>query len=73
MAHLRYKSCISIQHTCGLPAAPTPCADVTQLRMLDFNAGKGRQIMKCIHAATAQSGVLLYYTPIAEECAGYVL
>ena len=46
---------------------------MTRLRMLDHDAGKGRQVLKCIHAATAQSGVLLYYTPIVEECAGYVL
>ena len=26
-----------VQHACGLPAAPTP-----------FDAGKGRQVMKCI-------------------------
>ena len=24
-AHWRYKSCISVQHACGLLTAPTPC------------------------------------------------
>ena len=38
----------SIQHACGLQTTPTPCADVTQLRMLDhaLDAGKDCQIMK---------------------------
>ena len=30
----------------------TPGADVTRLRMLDLDAGKGRQVMKCVRAAT---------------------
>ena len=34
----------------------TPGADVTRLRMLDLDAGKGRQVMKYVHAATARSG-----------------
>ena len=44
----------SIQHACGLPAALTPCADVTQLCMLDLDAGKGRQVFKCMCAAQLQ-------------------
>ena len=28
----------SVQHACGLPATPTPCADVTRLCMLDLAA-----------------------------------
>ena len=38
----------SVQLACGLPTAPTPHADVTQLRMLDLNTGKDRQVMKWI-------------------------
>ena len=38
----------SVQHACGLPTTPTPRADVTQLRMLDLDAGKDRQVMKWI-------------------------
>ena len=38
----------SIQHAYDLPTAPTPHTDLTQLRMLDLNVGKGRHIMKCI-------------------------
>ena len=41
----------SVHHACGLPTTPTllVCAraDATWLRMLDFNAGKGHQVMKC--------------------------
>ena len=53
----------SIQHACGLPTAPTalymPCADVTQLRMLDLDAGtKGHQVMKCIQLQLCMSGLL---------------
>ena len=50
----------SIQHACCLPAAPTPYADVTQLRILDLDAGKGHQVMKCIHSVTVRCGVLQY-------------
>ena len=34
----------SIQHACGYPTAPTPCADVTRLCVLDLDAGKQRRI-----------------------------
>ena len=44
-----------------LPTVPTPSAAVTQLYMLDFSVGKGRQDMKC---ATAEWSAV---------CAGYVL
>ena len=69
-----------VQHACGLPTAPTPCAYLTRLRMLDLDAGKGHQVMKSIHLCTYTalqfSGVLqcwLYYTTMAEERVGYVL
>ena len=29
-----------VQHACGLPTAPTLCAYLTRLRMLDLDAGK---------------------------------
>ena len=52
----------SVQYACGLPTAPTalhmPCADVTRLHMLDLDAGKGRQVMRCIQLQLCMSGVL---------------
>ena len=29
-----------VQHACGFPTAPTPCADSTRLRMLKLDEGK---------------------------------
>ena len=43
---------------------------MTQLRMLDLDAGKDRQVMKLI---LCELGVLQCYATIAEECVGYVL
>ena len=61
-------------HACGLPTAPTQCAAVTPLHMLDFNVGKGGQGMKY---AIALSGVLqkscINFRHIAAVRAGYVL
>ena len=44
-----------VQHACGLPTAPTPRADVAQLRMLDLDAGKDRQVMKRIQLQLCMS------------------
>ena len=65
------KSCFFVRHAYGLPTAPIPCADLTQLCMLDLDAGKGRQVMKCIQLQILQCW--LYYATMAEERAGYVL
>ena len=46
------------------PLAPTPCADVTRLRMLDLDAGKGRQIMKC---SEWSASMLHYKYTLAED------
>ena len=43
---------VFVQQACGLLAVPTPCAYLTQLRMLDLNAGKGHQVMKSIQLCT---------------------
>ena len=37
-----------------------PCADETRLRMLNLNAGKDRQVMKCIQLQLCMSGVHQY-------------
>ena len=71
----------SIQRDCDLLFAPTPCADVTRLCMLDIDAGKGRQVIKCIHAAQLQNNsgpecfasLLATLHTMAEEHAAYVL
>ena len=51
----------SSQLACDLPTAPTRCADVTQLRMLDLDAGKDRQVMSWSEFCTSWSASMLCY------------
>ena len=48
MTHWCYKSCIFHSACLWFTDCTHSMCDVTRLRMLDFDVGKGRQVMKCI-------------------------
>ena len=67
MAHQRYKLCIFCSaclwfidrtHSVGYHT----CANAARLCMLDLNVGKGCQVVQCVPATTALSGLFQYQT-----------